>query len=53
MEGSKSDEEQNLQTSRTSGSNSSFALKGTIRTFVGAMIGGSDRTCYRNRSIIS
>jgi len=32
------------QTSFTSGSNSSRALKGTMRTFVGATRGGNDRT---------
>ena len=34
-----------LQTSRTNGSNSSLALRGTIKTFVGAMTGGNERTC--------
>lgn len=34
-----------VQTSLTKGSNSSLALKGTIRTLVGATRGGSDNTC--------
>lgn len=32
------------QTSRTRGSNSVFALRGTIRTLVGATTAGRDRT---------
>ena len=34
-----------VQTSLTNGSNSSRALKGTMRTLVGATRGGSDSTC--------
>ena len=38
------------QTSRTSGSNSGFALRGTIRTLVGATTAGRDSTCNTERA---